>query len=113
IADSLRAIELVNRAHRLLPVMAPPQHKMPIKVEVLKSTQTRESLRLMFHKTLHLLERGSRIQNQKPLLEALNPLKGRVELFIGEVHKLRVRVSEKTRAQLAKGVRERHGGEAQ
>src|SRR3989441_12247123 len=92
------------RSHRLLQIMAPPQHKMPIKVEVLKSAQTRESLWLMFHKTLHFLERGSRIQNQKPLLEALNLLKGHVELFIGEVYQLRVRVSEKTRAQLAKGV---------
>src|SRR2546427_11617798 len=103
-ADSLRAIDPVKRAHRLLPIMAPPQHKMPIKVEVLKSAQARKTLRLVFHKTLHFLEGGSRIQNQKPLLEALDPLKGLVKLFIGEVHQVRGRVSEKTRSQLAKRV---------
>src|SRR5438128_12117300 len=75
IADSLRAIELVNRAHRLLPIMAPPQHKMPITVEVLKSAQARKTLRLVFDKTLHFLERGSQVQDQKQHLEARDPLK--------------------------------------
>src|SRR2546427_11864664 len=92
-ADSLRAIDPVNRAHRLLPIMAPPQHKMPINVEVLKSAQARKTLRLVFHTTLHFHERGSRIHKHRALLAALDPRKGPVQLCLVYRHRVPDRVS--------------------
>ena len=83
----LRLVEVVDVAHRLLPVVATVEVELPVEVEILVPAQTPELFRLLAQMALHFCERLGWIHHGEPtaLLHLLDSLKHLYQFVSGVV----------------------------
>jgi len=77
VPNAARIVEVKYRADRLLPVVAPPEEKVPVEIEILVAAKALEPLGLLSEKPLHLFERGGGINDVHVTLELFTSSKAR------------------------------------
>src|SRR5262249_61046206 len=113
VANELAVVKVIDRAQRPFTEMAAAEVKVPIEIEVAKAAETRKILRLVAQKTLHLLERTSRIDDVNARFEGLDLVEQRNELRPREIDDAGIAIAEKARIEIGQRVGERHRLEAE
>ena len=85
VAHTLRTVELPDVAKRPVPVVAAPQLQVPIQIEEFPPREAPEHLRLAAQVTLHILDRGDRVQHREMLAQRFHGLKRGMQLLGCEV----------------------------
>src|SRR5215813_13515982 len=88
IAHKLAVVKLVDRTHWRFPVMAAPQHQVPIEVEIPVAAETGKSFFRSLQMSFHVVDGGRWIYYSEFFLQRFHLVEGGKKFLLAVVHQI-------------------------